>query len=476
MIRLLKKIYSEPQLTISSKTTSRAQLIKAILLLGVPLIAGELGTIAQQYADTMMVGHYGTDELAAAGFVNSIFYFVIFLTLGMSYASTPLIGAAFGCKDNKKVFRVFIESVAVNLIVGIFFVLLLLAIYFNIEWLFFDVDSVIGHQPKELLDISKEYLLMLIISVPFMTLFNACKQFLDGIGRTQVSMFIMLVANLLNILLNWCLIFGHCNMPELGLKGAGISTLISRFIQLVVISWVVYKTPIVNNQLHKMSAAGAQPTMNGILEQFKLGLPISIQLGLEIGIFNVCGIFMGWLGILPLAAHQTMYTISTLCFQILYGIGSAGTILISHYYGIKAWKNIRRTANTAYMAGLFCVVLLTVSIWVFFEPLSYCFTDDAGVVELMWLILPSFILYQFGDCTQIIFANAMRGLEDTKPLAWIAFFSYIIICLPLCYIFAFVLDWGVVGVWGGIPIGLFIAGVFFRYKFNKRLRILESCK
>ena len=131
MYSILRNIETSNAPAISLERWNSGRMAKAILLLGIPLIVGELGSIAQQFADTMMVGHYGTKELAAAGFVNSIFYYVIFLTLGMSYASTPLVGNAFGRKDYKGVFRIFLESTIVNLLVGLFFVTLLLIVYFN---------------------------------------------------------------------------------------------------------------------------------------------------------------------------------------------------------------------------------------------------------------------------------------------------------------------------------------------------------
>lgn len=449
---------------------SRWKLAKYILMMGVPLIVGELGSIAQQFADTMMIGNYGTNELAAAGFVNSIFYFVIFLSLGISYASTPLVGNAYGRKDYSGVFRIFTESLIVNFIVGVFFVTLLLGIYFNIEPLFFNPDSDLFHQPYEILDLSKGYMLVLIISIPFMTLFNACKQYLDGIGNTKVSMWVMLFANILNIGLNWCLIYGHCGFKPMGLLGAGIATLVSRVVQLLLILWLVYRTEIVYSHLHGETSAKVSPTRRGISEQLKLGIPISIQLGLEICVFNVCGIFMGWLGAVPLAAHQAMYTISTLCFQVLYGIGAAGTIIISYFYGEGAWQNIRKTASTAFIVGLIATATLTMGIFIFFEPLASCFTSDQNVVRLMWLIMPSFVVYQLGDCIQIVYANALRGLEDTRPLAVISFVAYILVCIPLCYLITFEFDAGVSGVWMGIPIGLSLAGILFYLRFRRKSR------
>lgn len=479
MISIFRNIANSNVPSISLERWNSGRMAKAILLLGIPLIAGELGAIAQQFADTMMVGHFGTNELAAAGFVNSIFYYVIFLTLGMSYASTPLIGNAFGKKDYKSVFRIFLESTIVNLLVGLFFVVFLLFIYFNIEGLFFNQNSELFHQPFEILDISKKYMLMLIASIPFLTLFYACKQYLDGIGNTKISMWILLFSNVLNIGLNWLLIFGFGNIKPMGLFGAGVSTLVSRIVQFLLIAWVVFKTKTVNIHFTNLKDKEIIPTYDGVKKQFKLGLPISLQLGLEIGAFNICGIFMGWIGALPLAAHQAMYTISTLFFQILYGIGAAGTILISQFYSIKAWTNIRQAAKTAFLIGLASVSLISLIVCLFFEPIAFFFTNESLVVDYMKLILPCLIIYQLGDCTQIIYANAIRGLEDTKPLAYGAIFSYIIICVPLCYWFAFGSAWPwsqVAGVWGGIPIGLSLAGVIFCMRFRMKLSKLSNSR
>lgn len=478
MYSIFRNIANTNVPAISSERWSRWHIAKAIFLLGVPLIVGELGSIAQQFADTMMVGHYGTKELAAAGFVNSIFYYVIFLTLGMSFVSTPLIGKASGRKDYKGVLKIFRESIIVNLLVGLFFVTLLLFVYFNLEELFFNQNSEFFHQPFEILKISKGYMLMLIASIPFLTLFYACKQYLDGIGKTSISMWILLFSNMLNIGLNWLLIFGFGNIQPMGLLGAGVSTLISRVVQLALIGWVVYKTKTNFHHTNPLNQE-ARPTYEGVKNQFKLGLPISLQLGLEIGIFNICGIFMGWFGALPLAAHQAMYTISTLFFQILYGIGAAGTILISHFYGIKAWRNIRQAAKTTFIIGLASVALISLIVCLFFEPIAFLFTDDGSVVEYMKLILPCLMLYQFGDSVQIVYANALRGLEDTKPLAYGAIFSYIMVCVPLCYWFAFGQGWSwnpVAGVWGGIPVGLTIAGIIFYIRFRVRLRALSHTR
>ena len=201
-----------------------SNIVKSLLMLGVPIIVGQLGIIAQQFADTIMVGQYGTQELAAAGFVNNVFNLVVYFILGISYASTPVIGAYFGSNDHRSVVRSLGESLVVNLGVSLFVVAALVALLCNIEIL---------RQPEEILPIAIPYYITLLVSVPIMALFNALKQFSDSIGQTKMPMWIMIASNVLNIFLNWLLIFGVMGCPRLGLLGAGLATLAARLFCLI---------------------------------------------------------------------------------------------------------------------------------------------------------------------------------------------------------------------------------------------------
>lgn len=450
---------------VSSNTPLKTtQILKSLVVLGIPLIIGELGSIAQQFADTMMVGNHSTEELAASGLVNNIFLFVIFFTLGMSYAITPMVGNALGRKDFSSVTRTLLEGLIVNLALGFVCVILLLVLLFNIEIL---------KQPEHILVYVKPYFIILICSVPFLTAFNALKQYLDGLGKTSISMWAMLVANVQNILLNWILIYGKFGFPEMGLMGAGVSTLISRFLQFAILLVIICFSKSQKEIRAQGDGILMKPTKEGVLYQFKLGLPISIQLSLEISIFSACAIFMGWLGAYELAAHQVMYTISTLCFQVLYGIGAAGCILISQLHGAGNIGNMRKTARTGFFFGLFVVGIIISSIAIFFRPLASCFTTSDDVIAVMRAILPWFVIYQVGDCMQITFGNALRGIEATRPLMIIAFVAYILVSIPLSYFLGSADMLGVNGVWFGIPFGLTLAGLLFNFTFKKKCKKME---
>ena len=441
---------------------------QSIIKLGIPIIIGQLGSIAQQFADTIMVGQYGTMELAAAGFVNNVFNFVIYFMLGISYASTPVIGASYSQKDYKAVAQSLVDSIVVNFLFSLVIVALLLLLYHNIAIL---------QQPEEIMPYALPYFLIITASMPFMAVFNALKQYSDAVGETKIPMWIMLGANAFNVLLNLPLIFGfelsifnyQFSMEALGLFGAGIATLISRILAVMALVVVIAKMKKYKELKPSVSTG---PEIHRMKHLLFLGLPISIQLGLEASSFNICAIFMGWLGSIPLAAHQIMCTISTLCFQIVYGIGAAASVLISQFRGVGDWHNVRRTANTAFFIGIALILMMIGMIQIFRYPLVSCFTTSEEVVSVVLSLIPCFFIYQFGDCMQITFANALRGIAEVKKLMLYAFISYVIVSIPLSYVFAFIFGWGGVGVWMGMPFGLTTAGFLFYFEFRSKIQKL----
>ena len=449
---------------------SRKDLVWKIARLGTPLIVGQLGLVFQSFADTMMVGQYGTMELSASGFVSNIFNLAIFFLLGISFGTTPVVGALFSRGDYRGTARALRESLLVNIVAGVLVSLVLTVLYVNVDRL---------GQPVELLPLIRPYFLTQLASVLFLAVFNSMKQFSDALGRTRTPMYIMLTSNVLNVVLNYMLIFGVAGFPEMGLLGAGIATLIARAFMPIAMSVVLmsqsYKAYVRPDNLHengtlpasRFSLRGNNVTRLGMVHLTMLGLPIAIQLCLEASSFNIAALFMGWLGAIPLAAHQVMGTISTLCFQVLYGIGGAASILVSQYRGRNDWTMLNRTVKTAYVMTLGCSLVMTTIITIFFSPLASLFTTSESVVNTLYAILPCFMVYQLGDCTQILFANVLRGIEAVKRMMLYAFIAYIIVSLPLSYLFAFVLDKGAAGVWWGMPFGLTTAGLLFWWEYRK---------
>lgn len=420
--------------------------IRSIASLGTPIVIAQLGTIVQSFADTIMVGQYGTAELSAAGFVNNVFNLVLFFILGLSYSTTPVVGAFWGQGKKKDARRTLNESIVVSLCGCAFVMLLLTVLYFNIEWL---------DQPVELLPLIRPYFLTLLASLPFVGVFNSFKQFSDATDDTRSPMWVMIGGNVLNVVLNYLLIFS----ADMGLTGAGVATLLSRLMMVVCVIIAV------QHQHVEVFATYWRCSKEGVMNLAKIGMPISIQLCLEACSFNICAVFMGWISSPSLAAHQVMCTVSQLCFMVHYGVGAAAAILISHFCGQNDMRKVRQVAFTAYGMTLTLGVIFTSLILLMRGPITKVFTADPDVFGIVMALMVPFAAYQFGDCTQIIFSNALRGIGRVKNMMTDATIAYILVSIPLSYLFGFVLNGGPQGVWWGTPFGLTIAGIIFVARF-----------
>lgn len=440
-------------------SSQKARII-AISTLAYPIVIAQLGGILQGWADTIMVGQYGTPELSAAGFVNNIFNLFIFFLLGISYATTPIVGGFFGQGKYVKVLRTLKESNLVNFLASLFIVLLLYIFYLNI--------GLLG-QPVELLPLIRPYFITLLLSLPFMSIFNSMKQFSDALGDTKTPMWVMIGGNVVNLILNYFFIFTF----NLGLLGAGIATLASRVLMPVFMYILLKKGHLLRSEKFRkaqLEIHHTSYTRRGMQNLFLLGLPISIQLCLEASSFNISAIFMGWIGATALAAHQIMGTVSTLAFMVYYGIGAAATIRISYFKSQDEWDEVRKTAQTALLMSLSSGVLIVGSICLIGAPIAHLFTTSEDVALLFLTFLPPFVCYQVGDCFQIIYANGLRAIEHVRAMMMYAFIAYCLVSIPLSYIFAFPLQMGATGIWWAYPFGLTTAGLCYAYQYHKQVK------
>ncbi len=438
---------------------SNAGHYKALIYLGWPIIIGQVGVIVLSFADTLMIGHHSTPELGAASFVNNMFNLGIIFCTGFSYGLTPVIGEFYGSKKFHEAGAALKSSLLANTLVGLLLTLLFYILYLNVGNL---------GQPAELIPLIKPYYLTLLASLVFIMLFNGFKQFADGITDTKTAMWILLAGNAMNIIGNYLLIYGKFGFPEMGLLGAGISTLFSRIAMLAAFVWIFFLSKRYTRYkigfFRSVRLSGTFRRLNA------LGWPIGLQMGMETASFNLSAVMIGWLGTFPLAAHQIMCTISTVAFLVYYGMGAAVAVRVSHFSGQNDWANVRRVAYS----GLRIILVLAVSIssvlFLLRNVMGGWFTESTEVSALVATLMIPMLLFQFGDGLQITFANALRGVADVKPMMFIAFISYFIISLPLGYFFGFVLHWGTVGVWMALPFGLTSAGVMFWLRFRKHAK------
>ena len=432
---------------------------KDLARLGLPIVIGQLGIILVSFVDTFMVGRHGTNDLAAASFVNNMFNLAIIFATGFSYGLTPIVGKLFGKGKSEDAGGMFRNALLANGTISIMLMLAMWILYLNIANL---------GQPMELLELMRPYYIILLISIPFILLFNAFKQFADGITDTKTSMWILLTGNVLNIVGNYMLIFGKCGMPELGLLGAGISTLFSRMAMLGISLTIFFK-----DRRYGIYASGfwkTRITKKRQKELYRLGLPIAAQMGMETASFSLTTIMVGWIGATALAAHQIMCTVGQLGFMVYYGMAAAVAVKVSNYNGTGDTANIRRVASSGFHLIILLAVVTSALILSLRNNIGGIFTDNATVVALVAQMTIPFVLYQFGDGLQCNYANALRGITDVKPMMLFAFIAYFVISLPAGYIFGFVFDLGLPGVWMSFPFGLTSAGVMFYLRFRHTLK------
>ena len=432
---------------------------KELLKLGTPIIIGQLGIILVSFIDTFMVGQHGTEDLAAASFVNNMFNLAIIFATGFSYGLTPIIGKQFGRGKYKEAGTTLKSALLANGIMATFLVVVMGVLYANIGNL---------GQPEELLYLMKPYFIILLMTLPFIMLFNAFKQFFDGITKTKIPMWILLCGNVINIIGNYLLIFGKCGMPELGLLGAGIATLVARMTMLALIIAVFFSKNSYKKYINGF--LNGKTTFSELRLINRIGLPVALQMGMEAASFSFTTIMVGWIGTTALAAHQIMVTVSQLGFMIYYGMAAAVAVKASNYCGTGETTDIRRVAAAGFRIITIMAVITSLIIFLSRNNIGGLFIENTEVAVLVSQLAIPFVLYQFGDGMQCTYANALRGITDVKPIMLFAFIAYFIISLPSGYLFGFVLDWGLPGVWMSFPLGLTSAGIMFYLRFRSKVR------
>ena len=447
----------------TSTTIANKHHYRALLAIGIPIIIGQLGTIILGFADTLMIGHHSTQELAAAGLVNNIFGLVFISYMGFSYGLTPIIGRLYGMERTDEIGQKVRNSFVANMMVGCIFSIALAILYLNLAH--------IG-QPEELLALIRPYFIVNLISVLFMGVFNTMKQFLDGIAHTKVAMWVMIAGNIANILGNWMLIYGVGPFPELGLLGAGLSTLLSRILMAAAMVSVVmgrkkfqqYRTDIIQSHTNKAD----------FKEMNRLGWPVALQLAMESAAFTLSCVMVGWLGTIPLASHQVMITLSQLFYLVLSGMAAAMAIRVSHFVGQKDFAAVRRNAYDGWRLALLFSTLMGIPVFLLRHQIGGWFNDNVEVQQNVATLIVWMMVYQFGDGLQYTFANALRGIACVKPMVTYAFIAYFVISLPLGYTLGFPCGLGIQGIWIAFPFGLTIAGILYWQRFVREVKKMEN--
>lgn len=444
------------------------------LNLAYPVIIGLLGHTLVQFIDNVMVGQLGTAELAAVSLGNSFFFVAMSLGIGFSTAITPLIAESDGMKNVLQGRNVFFHGLILCFALGIF----LSAGVLMSKPLLFQMG-----QPDEVVDLAFPYLQWVGISLLPLVGFQAFKQFSEGLSYTRPAMYATLFGNVINVILNYFLIFGYWIFPEMGVVGAAIGTLLSRcFMLLFMAGYVRWSKKYVD---YIRNTKWKAPQWSLLKKIIRLGFPSALQMFFEVLFFTTAIWLSGFLGKNPQAANQIALNLSSMTFMFAMGLGVTAMIRVGNQKGKQDFVSLKRIAYSIFLLIFifdiaFCLFFLLGNEylpWLYLDgnnPLEY--TNVLEVVKLASSLLLVSAFFQISDGLQAVVLGALRGLQDVNIPAWITFFSYGVFGTPISYYLGLYTDLGTFGIWIGLLSGLTISSalLFLRFHYLTKNLILNS--
>ncbi len=424
--------------------------------LAYPVMLSQLGQVLVGVADSMMVGQLGAVPLAASSLANSIFFVVLMFGMGVSMGITPLVSKADGKGKSKRISQLFQHGLWMNIATSVVLTLLLVGLG---EILYF-LD-----QPAQVVDQAIPYLWVITASLfPFM-IFQNFKQFAEGLSQTRQAMYITIFCNVINIALNWVLIFGKLGFSEMGLMGAGYATLISRILMPILMGLYVLKSR--RYQVFDLSLGIKKFSRLLFVKILNIGVPTGFQYIFEVSAFSAAAIMMGWIGVNALAAHQIALNLAAISYMMASGLSTAGMIRIGNQIGKGDMKTMR---DAGMMVFKMVLVFMSMSALIFilgrfFLPTLYI--DDPEVISLAATLLIIAGLFQLSDGAQVVGLGVLRGMEDVRVPTIVTLLAYWVFGLPLAYLLAFPLGLNEVGIWYGLLIGLSFTAVLLFIRFHR---------
>ncbi len=436
------------------------QEIRPTLALAAPIIVGQVSQMLMGVTDSVMIGRAGTVPLAASSFGGNVFAVFYVLGIGLMLPVSIFVSRSRGAERPEECGEYLRHGLALALFFGALETLLMVGLSTQL--------SRFG-QPPEVLAVVTPFFLLIAASVTSVFIYLVLRQFAEAMGHPWAPMFIMLAGVGLNAALNWVFIYGHLGVPALGLTGAGISTLLSRALG----AWVIYlwlrRDPKVRAAWPKRWFGDYSRTR--FREMLRIGLPASGMLLFESSAFALSSIMMGWLGTVPLAAHQIAISCASMTFMVPLGLSMATGMRVSRAVGAGEMEKRRPIAFGSFVLGIALTGIAALAFFFGGRTIATWFVRDVAVIALATQLLIVAALFQMFDGVQVIGAAALRGITDVKVPALITFAAYWVIALPLGYVLGIRSGYGGVGIWAGIATGLACAAVLLALRFTRLTRL-----
>jgi MATE family multidrug resistance protein len=424
------------------------------LKIAVPIMVGQVAHLLVALADNIMVGELGAAPLAAVSLGNALIFIALSIGIGFSFAITPLVAEADAKDDSEKVKSVFHLGFLLCLVLGILLTLLM----FLCEPILYMLD-----QPKEVVELAIPYMRWVALSLIPLMMFQAIKQFVDGLSKTMYSMIASIIANVINVLLNYLLIYGKFGFPRLEVEGAAIGTFISRIAMFIIVLLLLLS----RKQFKKYFSVLKSYSSVIITKLINLGFPTALQMFFEVGLFTAAIILSGTLGTNSQAANQIALNLSALTFMVGVGLGVTATIRIGNQKGLNQISELRRIAKSLFLLTFIIEVVFAFCFLIFRNQLPQIYIDDVNVIELAANILLIAAFFQLSDGFQVVMLGVLRGMQDVWVPSLICFIAYGLVGLPISYFLSQYLTYGLSGIWIGLFVSLTLSSLlmFVRYSY-----------
>ena len=432
--------------------------------LATPVILGMLGHQVVALVDNIMVGQLGSAELAAVSLGNSFMFIAMSLGIGFSTAITPLVAEADGEGNREKGKSAFKHGLFLCVMLG----LVLFGIVMAAKPLMYSMS-----QPPEVVHLAMPYLTLVAASLVPLIIFQGFKQFSDGMSMTRSPMYATIVANLVNVLLNYMFIFGKWGAPELGVVGAAIGTLVSRVVMVAYLWYLLSRKKKTRYYVTGIKIFDLSKKM--LKKLFDLGFPSAMQMFFEVGIFTSAVWLSGILGKNPQAANQIALNLASMTFMVAMGFSVAAMIRVGNQKGLKNFRELRRVAISIFLLTSIMSLIFAIGFIIFNGELPKIFldynsvadfADNFEVVTIAAQLLLIAAIFQFTDALQVVALGALRGMQDVKIPTVITFIAYWIIGFPISYYLSMETSLESMGIWIGLLAGLTASGIMLFIRFN----------
>ncbi len=433
--------------------------IKSLLIFSIPLIIGQLGQILIGAGDVFIASKHSSNTLAAISIASAILATIMIFGQGLLFSISPVLSSHLGQK----------KPVKKLLKVNIFYTLILSAIFCLISLLFVPLVPHLGFE-KILVNDIKDYILICSFSLFGAYIYQAIKEFLQAYERVFFANFVAVLAIFLNLALNAVLVFGFGPIPELGVKGLAISSLIIR--TFMGLALILYCVRFFNVKFHM--------DKDYIKELIKVGYPISLSLFFEFLGFNIITLIIGRISSLQAATHNIVITLIAIVFMVPLAISNAVAVRVGYAYGRKDYQKIKESILSALVLVLGFMIFSAFLFVVFPEQIISFFTDDPQILAIGVGILHIAAAFQLFDGLQVMLGGVLKGMQLTKPVFYTTFISYWIIGIPLGSVLAFKYNMQLTGYWIGLAVTLFTSSIvlgciiLFKLKNFKELSGVHS--